>query len=62
VGGEAPVTPVSKPLALSYKPCDNRPYRVIRRIGELEYEIELPEGSKIHNVFQVSCLKEVVGQ
>jgi hypothetical protein len=23
VGGEAPVTPVSKPLALSYKPCDN---------------------------------------
>jgi hypothetical protein len=23
VGGEAPVAPVSKPLALSYKPCDN---------------------------------------
>jgi hypothetical protein len=32
-------------------------YRVIRRVGEVAYELELSEGSKIHNVFHVSCLK-----
>ena len=39
-----------------------RPYRVIRRIGEVEYDLELPEGRNIHNVFHVSFLKKVVGQ
>jgi len=35
---------------------------VIKRVGEVAYELEIPPGSKIHNVFHVSCLKKVLGQ
>ena len=35
---------------------------MIQKIGEVTYELELPIGSKIHNVFLVSCLNNVIGQ
>jgi hypothetical protein len=38
------------------------PYRVIRRIGEVAYELEISEGNNIHNIFHISCLEKAVGQ
>lgn len=38
------------------------PYKILRRVGEVAYELEFPQESKIHNTFHFSLLKKVVGQ
>jgi hypothetical protein len=35
---------------------------VKRKVGAVAYELELPHGRKLHNVFHVSCLKRALGQ
>jgi hypothetical protein len=44
------------------KPRFYGPYRIMRRVGEVAYELEIPKGRNIHNVFHVSCLKKKMGQ
>jgi hypothetical protein len=35
-------------------------YRFNKRVGAMAYELDLPQGNKIHNVFHVSCLKRAI--
>ena len=48
--------------AKKLKPRYYGPYKVIQKIGEVAYALEILEVSKIHNVFHVSCLKKYIGQ
>ena len=44
------------------KPRFYGPYKVIHKVGEVAYEIELLEGSWVHNMFHVSRLKKAIRQ
>jgi hypothetical protein len=37
------------------------PYTVLKRVGQVEYQLAFPNNSKLHPVFHVSCLKKVIG-
>jgi hypothetical protein len=37
------------------------PYTVLKRVGQVAYYLALPNQSKLHPIFHVSCLKKVIG-
>ena len=37
------------------------PYIILKRVGQVAYQLALPSQSKLHLVFHVSCLKKVIG-
>jgi hypothetical protein len=53
---------LNKSRVENLKPCLYGPYRVVWRVGEVAYELELLEGRKIQNMFHVSCLKKALGK
>ena len=37
------------------------PYKVLQNIGTMAYKLELLATSRLHPIFHVSCLNEVIG-
>ena len=38
------------------------PFHILKKVGKLSYKLDLPSNSKLHPTFNVSCLKEKLGQ
>ena len=51
-----------KKASKKIKPHFYGPYKLVRKVGEVAYELEQLEESKIHNVIHVSNLKKTIGQ
>jgi hypothetical protein len=56
-----------KKTSLKVEHCQNLapkfygPYTVLKHVGQVAYQLSLPNHLKLHPVFHVSCLKKVIG-
>jgi len=55
-------------MSLKQAEKDNRlspkyygPYKVLQNIGTMAYKLEFPASSRLHPIFHVSCLNNVIG-
>lgn len=42
-------------------PRFNHPFKVLERVGQVAYRLELLVATRIHSIFHVSCLKRKMG-
>jgi hypothetical protein len=38
-----------------------RPYTILKRVGQVAYQLYFPSHLKLHSIFHVSILKKVIG-